>query len=363
MSKRQIYLCCILITVFGWIYYKAKPLKEPRPTDSFSKAKTQNLRAWQNQNPKEQWSNYSTNTKNTIDNRSIARNNIMAGSYVSPFTPSSDLENPGLKYSAQKIEFQNFISGNYSSPFEQSSNSENLNVNYSAQKIESQTTATVVTYALNNPNNNTTSSQFTCPAVTPFAQSYTLVKPLQNAHVSARAYRNYCVHGGGGLAFADILYGDDQHVDPSFGEANNASAFVPVNTPEGCTVAENNVFLDTLVPESTIQVTPIYANTNSSRHVIGYKQTQQVQPNCIKICNDLIKTYCNTLDQPLEYCENIIINAYLKKSTYLARNIAENFCACSISQKDWGSYSFTNVVDIGNLINYSNPLKTVTCSN
>jgi len=63
------------------------------------------------------------------------------------------------------------------------------------------------------------------------------------------------------------------------------------------------------------------------------------------------------------YCDNTIVNAYLKRSIYLARNIAENFCACSISQEGWGNYSFTNAVDIESLIHYNNPLYSVTCSN
>ncbi|MBX9866396.1 MAG: hypothetical protein K2Y14_05735 [Burkholderiales bacterium] len=329
MSKRQVYLFCVLITVFGWIYYKTHTIKPALPLktnpSNLSSLRTKSLLTWQGQSVAAA-QNYST--QNTT-----------------------------------KMNIQNIMAGSYISPFSQHSNPDNLSSNYSAAKIEFQTGLKVVTYSnLNNFSESSTSSRFICPPDTPFAESYILVNPLQNVFVSAKAYRNFCVFGGGGIAFADILYGDDQHVDPNHGEANNASAFVPVNTPEGCNVAENNIFVDILVPESTIQVTPIYAEANPEKQIIGYQQTQQIQPNCIGICNNLIKTYCNKLDKTL-YCANIIVNAYLKKSVYLARNITENFCACSISSIGSPYPPFTNAIDVESLINYNNPLSSVTCSN
>ena len=327
MSKRQVYLFCVLITIFGWIYYKTHTIKPAPPlktnSSNISNVHTKSLLSWQGQSIEPEQT-YPTQSSSKMDIKYI-----MAGSYISPFS--------------------------------QHSNPDNLSSNYSAAKIEFQTGLKVVTYAnLNNFNESATSSQFTCPPETPFAESYTLVNPLQNMYVSAKAYRNFCVYGGGGVAFSDILYGDDQHVG-SWDKANNMSAFVPVNTPEGCTVAENNIFVDILVPESTIKVTPIYADANPENQIIGYQQSQQIQPNCIAICNNLIKTYCNKLDKT-SYCANIIVNAYLKKSIYLARNITENFCACSIGYLD-SQYQFTNAVDIESLINYSNQLSSVTCSN
>lgn len=329
MSKRQVYLFCVLITVLGWVYYKTHHL-EPAPPlktnpSNISKAHTKSLLNWQGQSIEHEQT-YPTQSSSKMDIKYI-----MAGSYISPFS--------------------------------QHSNPDNLSSNYSATKTEFKAGLKVVTYSnLNNLSESAASSRFICPPDTPFAESYILVNPLQNVFVSAKAYRNFCVFGGGGIAFADILYGDDQHVDPNHGEANNASAFVPINTPEGCTVAENNIFVDILVPESNIQVTPIYAEANPKQQIIGYQQIQQIQPNCIVICNNLIKTYCNKLDKTL-YCANIIVNAYLKKSVYLARNITENFCACSISSIGSPYPPFTNAVDIESLIQYNNPLYSVTCSN
>lgn len=140
------------------------------------------------------------------------------------------------------------------------------------------------------------------------------------------------------------------------------SAFIPNTTPEGCNKPEYNFLIPLDIPESAVQVTPIYATATLERQIIGYQQTQQIQPNCIGICNNLIKTYCNKLDKTL-YCANIIVNAYLKKSVYLARNITENFCACSISSIGSPYPPFTNAIDVESLINYNNPLSSVTCSN
>lgn len=330
MSKRQVYLFCVLITVFGWIYYKTHTIKPAPPlktnSSNVSNVHTKSLLSWQGQSiePEE---TYPTQSSSKMDIKYI-----MAGSYISPFS--------------------------------QDSNTDNLSSNYSAAKIEFQTGLKVVTYAnLNNFNESATSSQFTCPPETPFAESYTLVNPLSSMQSYARGYRNACSFDGGGKAFSDLLYGDDQHVDPNNGSAITMSAFIPNTTPEGCNKPEYNFLIPLMIPESAIQVTPIYATTTDDSQIIGYKQTQQIQPNCLIICTKLINTYCAKLDKTMGYCDNIIVNAYLKQSIYLARNIAENFCACGISKEGWGKYSFTNAVDIESLITYSNQLSSVTCSN
>lgn len=328
MSKRQVYLFCVLITVFGWIYYKAHTLKPaPLKTNSsnISNIHTKSLLSWQGQSVAAA-QNYST--QNTT-----------------------------------KMNIQNIMAGSYISPFSQHSNPDNLSSNYSAAKIEFQTGLKVVTYGnLNNFSESTTSSQFICPPETPFAENYTLINPLSNMQVYARGYRNACSFDGGGKAFSDLLYGDDQHVDPNNGSAITMSAFIPNTTPEGCNKPEYNFLIPLMIPESTIQVTPIYATATEDSQIIGYQQTQQIKPNCLTICNKLINTYCKQFGENMGYCENIVINAYFKTSIYLARNITENFCACSVSQMG-ATWSFTNAIDVESLINYNNPLSSVTCSN
>ena len=330
MSKRQVYLFCVLITTLGWIYYKINTLKPALPlkthSGNISNLHTKSLLNWQGQSI-EQEHMYPTQSSSKMDIKYI-----MAGSYISPFS--------------------------------QHSNPDNLSSNYSAAKIEFQTGLKVVTYSnLNNFSESATSSQFICPPETPFAENYTLVNPLSNMQVYARGYRNACSFDGGGKAFSDLLYGDDQHVDPNNGNAITMSAFIPNTTPEGCNKPEYNFLIPLDIPESAVQVTPIYATATLESQIIGYLQTQQTQQNCLIIGTQLMKTYCTRLDKTMGYCDNIIVNAYLKHSTYLARNIAENFCACSISQEGWGNYSFTNAVNIESLINYNNPLSSVTCSN
>lgn len=329
MSKRQVYLFCVLITTLGWIYYKINTLKPAPPlktnSSNISNVHTKSLLNWQGQSI-EQEHTYPTQSSSKMDIKYI-----MAGSYISPFS--------------------------------QHSNPDNLSSNYSAAKTEFKAGLKVVTYSnLNNLSESAASSRYICPPETPFAENYTLVNPLSNMQVYARGYRNACSLDGGGKAFSDLLYGDDQHVDPNNGRAITMSAFIPNTTPEGCNKPEYNFLIPLDIPESAVQVTPIYATATLERQIIGYQQTQQIQPNCIGICNNLIKTYCNKLDKTL-YCANIIVNAYLKKSVYLARNITENFCACSISSIGSPYPPFTNAIDVESLINYNNPLSSVTCSN
>lgn len=329
MSKRQLFLLCAIIVGTILIYHHATPIISSQ--DSNINGETQRL-------------NKSSPTWQSNANKIII---------------SSSLQSPNL------IKTKYIMASSYIFPFVQNSATNNTNLNWSsAPKIDFQPGLKIITYDnLDNFATGTTSSTFTCPPDTPFAESYTLANSTSNISSSVRGYRNACVFGGGGKAFSDILYGDDQHVDPNHGNPISMSAFIPNTTPEGCNLPEYNFLTQITIPESAILVTPIYADSALESQIIGYAQTQQVQPNCLSICNSLIKTYCNKFGEELGYCNNIVVNAYLKKSIYLARNISENFCTCAISFVGSTYPPNTIAADVESLINYSNPLKSVTCSN
>lgn len=334
MSKRQVILLCAIIVGISCIYYPKTPIATTPNHPNLNKSNTQ---------PPFQKSNSTTLNKTTFN-----QTNSLPEHYIN------------------KLNSTYTMAGSYIFPFIQGSTNNTSNQNWnSAPKIEFQPGLKIITYDnLDNFASGNTSSTFTCPPDTPFAESYTLVNSTNNMYSNLRGYRNACAINGGGKAFSDILYGDDQHVDPNNGKASSMSAFVPYTTSEGCNRPEYNFPITVVIPESSIVVTPIYANSTLESQIIGYTQTQQVQPNCQIICTALVNTYCSKqLSETIGYCGEFITNSYLKQSTYLARNTSETFCACSISKAGWGTYAFTNAVDIESLINYSNPLKSVTCSN
>lgn len=333
MSKRQLFLFCAIIFGTILIYYRATPII------SLQESKTNN------RTQKIQQLN-----KNSPTWQSVAEKNTISSSLQSP----------------NQLRAKYIMASSYIFPFVQNSATSSSNLNWSsAPKIDFQPGLKIITYDnLDNFATGNTSSTFTCPPDTPFAESYTLANSTSNMSSSVRGYRNACAINGGGKAFSDILYGDDQHVDPNNGKAVYMSAFIPYTTPEGCNRPEYDFPIIIKIPESSILVSPIYADSTLESQIIGYTQTQAIQPNCQIICITLVNTYCSKqLSETIGYCGEFITSSYLKQSTYLARNISEQFCACGISNVGWGTYSFTNAVDVESLVNYSNPLKSVTCSN
>lgn len=333
MSKRQLFLFCAISVGSILIYQCLIPTTNSQDSNAPDEAQKVNAL-----------------NKNTDTWQDVTRQNIISSS------PQSSIQ----------LKTKYIMASSYIFPFVQNSTSNSANLNWSsAPKINFQPGLKIITYDnLDNFATGNTSSSFTCPPDTPFAESYTLANSTSNMSSFVRGYRNACAINGGGKAFSDILYGDDQHVDPNNGKAITMSAFVPYTTPEGCNRPEYNFPVIITIPESSIRVTPIYADSTLESQIIGYTQTQLIQPNCQIICTDLINTYCNKqLNETVGYCGEFVANSYLKQSTYLAHNISEQFCACSISKVGWGTYSFTNAVDIESLVNYSNPLKSVTCSN
>lgn len=331
MSKRQLLLLCSIIVGTILIYHLTTPIT------SSQKSKTNN-KTQKIQQP----------NKNSPTWQSIA----------DKITISSSLQSPN------QLKTKYIMASSYIFPFVQNSATSSSNLNWSSTpKIDFQPGIKIITYDnLDNFATGNTSSTFTCPPDTPFAESYTLANSTSNMSSYIRGYRNACIFGGAGKAFSDILYGDDQHVDPNHGSPINMSAFIPNTTPEGCNLPEYNFLTQITIPESSILVTPIYADSSLESQIIGYSQTQQVQPNCLSICTRLVKTYCEKFGEALGYCNNIVVNAYLKKSIYLARNIPENFCSCGTSFAG-STYIGTIAADVESLVNYSNPLKSVTCSN
>lgn len=331
MSKRQLFLLCAIVVGTTLIYQRL-----------ISTTSSQNYNQVE-EKPKTQILNKNFPTWQSIANKSIIS---------SP--PQSSIQ----------LKTKYIMASSYIFPFVQNSATSSSNLNWSsAPKIDFQPGLKIMTYDnLDNFATGNTSSTFTCPPDTPFAESYTLANSTSNMSSYIRGYRNACIFGGAGKAFSDILYGDDQHVDPNHGSPINMSAFIPNTTPEGCNLPEYNFLTQITIPESSILVTPIYADSSLESQIIGYSQTQQVQPNCLSICTSLVKTYCEKFGEALGYCNNIVVNAYLKKSIYLARNIPENFCSCGTSFAG-STYIGTIAADVESLVNYSNPLRSVTCSN
>lgn len=333
MYKRQLFLLCTIVVGTTLIYQRL-----------ISTTNSQNYNQVE-EKPKTQILNKNLPTWQSIANKSIIS---------SP--PQSSIQ----------LKTKYIMASSYIFPFVQNSATSSSNLNWSsAHKIDFQPGLKIMTYDnLDNFATGNTSSTFTCPPDTPFAESYTLANSTSSMSSYLRGYRNACAINGGGKAFSDILYGDDQHVDPNNGKAIAMSAFIPYTTPEGCNRPEYNFPVIIAIPESAILVTPIYADSTLESQIIGYTQTQAVQPNCQIICTTLVNTYCDKkLSDTIGYCGEFITSSYLKQSRYLARNISEKFCACGISNVGWGTYSFTNAVDVESLVNYSNPLKSVTCSN
>lgn len=225
------------------------------------------------------------------------------------------------------------------------------------------------TVTFNNLTNNiesTNSSSFICPHDLPFAISYQLESTVQHKILYGQVYKNACIGQPGGSANNDILYGENQNID-SFGKTEQMTAFKPINQPEGCHLALNNIKAPIKVSESTTLITPVTTIVNDKAITIGYKQTTNLNINCLQICNSMLNSICAAGDTiNITYCKQTITAAYQRSTVYYLRNTRQNFCACQVynppTDKD-SSYQFTNAVDIENAINYHNQLSSVTCSN
>lgn len=216
------------------------------------------------------------------------------------------------------------------------------------------------TVTFNNLTNNmtpTNSSSFTCPHDLPFAIDY----QLESTAVFGQVYKNTCTAQPGGSANNDILYGENQNID-SFGKTEQMTAFKPIDQPEGCHLAINNIKAPIKIDASATIITPIITIVNNNPITIGYKQAIKIAINCLQICNSMLNHMCASVN--ITYCTESIIAAYQRSNIYHLRNTRQNFCACQINNPEWGEYSkFTHAVDIESAINYHNRLSAVTCSN
>lgn len=222
------------------------------------------------------------------------------------------------------------------------------------------------TVTFNNLTNNMTesnSSNFICPHDLPFAISYQLESTTQRKTFYGQVYKNACIEQLGGSANNDILYGENQNID-SFGKTEQMTAFKPINQPEGCHLAINNIKAPIKISESATIITPITTIVNDKPIIIGYKQTTNLNINCLNICNSMLNTICAAGDTiNITYCKQTITAAYQRSTVYYLRNLRQNFCACQVYSPLYGGYSFTNAVDIESAITYHNRLSSVTCSN
>lgn len=222
------------------------------------------------------------------------------------------------------------------------------------------------TVTFNNLTNNmaeSNSSNFICPHDLPFAISYQLESTTQRKTLYGQVYKNACIEQPGGSANNDILYGENQNID-SFGKTEQMTAFKPINQPEGCHLAINNIKAPIKISESATIITPITTIVNDKPIIIGYKQTTNLNINCLNICNSMLNTICAAGDTiNITYCKQTITAAYQRSTVYYLRNLRQNFCACQVYSPLYGGYSFTNAVDIESAITYHNRLSSVTCSN
>ena len=206
------------------------------------------------------------------------------------------------------------------------------------------------------------SSSFSCPRQLPFAISYTLESSVNNIIEYGQIYKNACfdIPKGSGSQSNDLLYGASQVVS-SFGSAENLSAFIPVDAPGGCLSSKNKYLVDIAIPESTVVVTPIMQSIGAESVVTGFNQAISLNIDCNTTCNHMLNNLCAS---NWSYCGQKIAASYYRQNTYFAANIKENFCSCSIQGQNAGkAYYFTNVVDLANVVNYTNRLSSVTCSN
>ncbi|MBX9598235.1 MAG: hypothetical protein K2X04_06635 [Burkholderiales bacterium] len=219
------------------------------------------------------------------------------------------------------------------------------------------------TVTFNNLTNNmepTNSSSFTCPHDLPFAIDYQLESTTQSKTLYGQVYKNVCMGQPGGSANNDILYGENQNID-SFGKTEQMTAFKPIDQPEGCHLAINNIKASIKISENTTIVTPVTTIVDNKPITIGYKQTTNLNINCLQICNSMLNHICAAGDSiNITYCKQSISAAYQRSNIYYLRNIRQNFCACEVNS---GDYKFTNAVDIESAISYYNRLSAVTCSN
>jgi hypothetical protein len=225
------------------------------------------------------------------------------------------------------------------------------------------------TVTFNNLTNNmesTNSSSFTCPHDLPFAIDYQLESTTQSKTLYGQVYKNVCMGQPGGSANNDILYGENQNIDNS-GKAEQMTAFKPIDQPEGCHLAINNIKASIKISENTTIVTPVTTIVDNKPITIGYKQTTNLNINCLQICNSMLNHICAAGDSiNITYCKQAITAAYQRSTTYYLRNIQQNFCACEVYSPPSGKYAayqFTNAVDIESAISYHNRLSAVTCSN
>lgn len=213
---------------------------------------------------------------------------------------------------------------------------------------------------------STNSSSFTCPHDLPFAIDYQLESTTESKTLYGQVYKNACTNNPSGTRSAnnDILYGENQNVD-SFGKTEQMTAFKPINQPEGCHLAINNIKAPIKIDASATIITPIITMVDDKPITIGYNQATNVAINCLQICNSMLNHLCAT-DETEEkyYCTQSISAAYQRKGIYQMRNTRQNFCACQINSPVEGPYSkFTHAVDIESAISYHNRLSAVTCSN
>ncbi len=225
------------------------------------------------------------------------------------------------------------------------------------------------TVTFNNLTNNmelTNSSSFTCPHDLPFAIDYQLESTTQSKTLYGQVYKNACIAQPGGSANNDILYGENQNID-SFGKTEQMTAFKPIDQPEGCHLAINNIKAPIKISENATIVTPVTTIVDNKPITIGYKQTTNLNINCLQICNSMLNHLCAAGDTiNITYCKQTITAAYQRSTVYYLRNIQQNFCACEVYSPPSGKYAayqFTNAVDIESAISYYNRLSAVTCSN
>lgn len=207
-------------------------------------------------------------------------------------------------------------------------------------------------------------NQFICPSDTPFAIEYQLKHDINNMQVTGRAYRNACAFSGGSRSFNDLLYGVGQQV-VNFGTADNLNAFIPYETPEGC--KDDNFSITLKIESKQLQITPIY-QSEKVEQIIGYRQEfkPDLPHDCHKYCTSMLNKFCTTLTGGEYYCKEKISDSYYVHSIYHARHITEDFCPCAVhstATNEFESFTFTNAVDIHDVITFKNPIISVTCSN
>jgi hypothetical protein len=207
-------------------------------------------------------------------------------------------------------------------------------------------------------------NQFICPSETPFAIEYQLKYDINNMQVTGRAYRNACAFSGGSRSFNDLLYGIGQQV-VNFGTADNLNAFIPYETPEGC--KDDNFSITLKIESKQLEITPIY-QSEKIEQVIGYRQEfkPDLPHDCHKYCTSMLNKFCTALTDGEYYCKETISDSYYIHSIYHARHITEDFCSCAVhsaATNEFESFTFTNAVDIHNVITFKNPIISVTCSN